>query len=135
MFDDSRDFVQAHFSFAPRDDTPFWQACKNLELAEDITEKIAMYRSGLAVNMPITDENTYYASLDAEFRNFWNNSNYYCIYAGLDFVPDHPLPALMARPDVISGAEPVFAGVAAKQRELLEKLPSTYDYLRQLHGK
>ncbi len=40
MFDDSRDFIQAHFSFAPRTDTGFWRACKDLVLADDITEKI-----------------------------------------------------------------------------------------------
>ena len=30
MFDDTRDFIQAHFYFAPRDDTPFWRANKEL---------------------------------------------------------------------------------------------------------
>jgi tryptophan 6-halogenase len=135
MFDDSRDFLQAHFSFAPRNDTPFWRACKDLVLADDITEKIAMYKAGLAVNMPITDESTYYANFDAEFRNFWNNSNYYCIFAGLDYLPDHALPSLAARPELIDRAEPVFAEIKQKQKELLDTLPSTYEYLVKLHGK
>jgi tryptophan 6-halogenase len=134
MFDDSRDFLQAHFSFAPRDDTEFWRACKELELAPDITEKIAMYRAGLAVNMPLTDESTYYGNFDAEFRNFWNNSNYYCIFAGLDVLPDHALPSLAARPDLVERAEPVFADIKRKQRELARTLPTNYEYLRQLHG-
>jgi tryptophan 6-halogenase len=135
MFDDSRDFIQAHFSFAPRNDTPFWRACKDLELSADITEKIAMYRAGLPVNMPVTDESTYYGNFDAEFRNFWNNSNYYCIYTGLDFLPDQPLPALDHRKDLVEAAGPVFADVKRKQRELLETLPTTHEYLQQLHGK
>ncbi|HEU5470523.1 MAG TPA: tryptophan halogenase family protein [Actinophytocola sp.] len=135
MFDDSRDFVQAHFSFAPRNDTAFWRACKELDLSPNISEKIAMYRAGLAVNMPIVDETNYYGNFDAEFRNFWNNSNYYCIYAGLDFLPDHPLPTLAARPEVISQADPVFADIKRRQRELLDTLPTTYEYLRLLHGK
>ncbi|MEV0677486.1 tryptophan halogenase family protein [Actinosynnema sp. NPDC050436] len=135
MFDDSRDFVQGHFSFAPRDDTAFWRACKELELADDFREKVRMYRAGLAVNMPITDESTYYANFDAEFRNFWNNSNYYCIFAGLDRLPDHTLPALAARPEVLDSAEAVFADIKRKQEELLATLPSTYEYLKQLHGR
>ncbi len=135
MFDDSRDFIQAHFSFAPRNDTGFWRACKQLELADDIKEKITMYRAGLAVNMPVTDESTYYANFEAEFRNFWNNSNYYCIFAGLDFVPDHPLPALGFRPDVIESAEEVFGDIERTQRELTKSLPTTYEYLCQLHEK
>ncbi|MFB9928334.1 tryptophan 7-halogenase [Amycolatopsis halotolerans] len=40
MFDDTRDFAQGHFSFAPRNDTPFWRACKELELADDFMEKV-----------------------------------------------------------------------------------------------
>ncbi|HET9137969.1 tryptophan halogenase family protein [Actinophytocola sp.] len=135
MFDDSRDFIQAHFSFAPRNDTAFWRACKELELSDNISEKIAMYRAGLAVNMPIVDETNYYGNFDAEFRNFWNNSNYYCIYAGLDFLPDHPLPTLAARPEVVGLAEPVFADIKRAQRELVETLPTTYEYLRLLHGE
>jgi tryptophan halogenase len=135
MFDDSRDFVQAHFTFAPRDDTPFWRACKNLELSADIQEKIAMYRAGLAVNMPITDEGTYYGNFEAEFRNFWNNSNYYCIFAGLGVVPDHPLPVLAHRPDSVDSAGEVFAEIKRKQQELLATLPSLYDHLRTLHGR
>ncbi|MER6707095.1 tryptophan halogenase family protein [Streptomyces fumanus] len=135
MFDDTRDFLQAHFSFAPRNDTAFWRACKDLELSDDIKEKMEMYRVGLPVNMPITDESTYYGNFDAEFRNFWNNSNYYCIFAGLDHLPDQTLPMLAARPDMMDRAQPVFDGIKAKQRELLDTLPSTYDYLRKLHGR
>ncbi|KLL12199.1 tryptophan halogenase family protein [Protofrankia coriariae] len=134
MFDDSRDFIQAHFSFAPRNDTPFWRACKDLVLADDITEKIKMYRVGLAVNMPSTDESTYYANFEVEFRNFWNNSNYYCIFAGLNFLPDHPLPALAARPEEVESAEPVFDQIKRTQEKLISTLPSTYDYLKSLHG-
>ncbi|WP_307797708.1 tryptophan 7-halogenase [Streptomyces laculatispora] len=34
MFDDTRDFVQTHVHCAPRNDTPFWQANKELPLPE-----------------------------------------------------------------------------------------------------
>ncbi|MFC9489515.1 tryptophan 7-halogenase, partial [Streptomyces hydrogenans] len=135
MFDDTRDFIQAHFSFAPRNDTPFWRACKELELAEGFKEKVALYKSGLGVNLPITDESGYYGNFEAEFRNFWSNANYYCMFAGLDFLPDHTMPALAHRPDSIATAEAKFAEVKKREEELLRTLPSTYDYLRQLHGK
>jgi hypothetical protein len=135
MFDDSRDFLQAHFTFAPRTDTAFWRACKDLHLADDIKEKIAMYRAGLAVNMPTTDEATYYASFEAEFRNFWSNSNYYSVFAGLDLLPDHPLPSLSFRPESIEAAELAFGRIKNEQRELVATLPTTYEYLRQLHGR
>ncbi len=135
MFDDSRDFIQAHFRFSPREDTPFWRANKELVLSADIQEKIAMYRAGLPVNMPVIDEAAYYGNFDAEFRNFWNNSNYYCIFAGLGFLPDHPLPALTYRSESIAGAEPIFHRIKQQQRELTETLPTNYQLLCELHGR
>jgi tryptophan halogenase len=135
MFDDTRDFIQGHFSFAPRDDTPFWRACKELELADGFTEKVAMYRAGLPVNMPVTNESNYYGNFEAEFRNFWSNANYYCVFTGLDFLPEHPLPALAFRPETVEAAKSVFHDTKRRQAELLETLPTTYEYLRQLHGK
>jgi tryptophan halogenase len=135
MFDDTRDFIQAHFSFAPRDDTPFWRACKELELAEDFTEKVARYKAGLGVDLPVTDESSYYGNFEAEFRNFWSNANYYCVFAGLELLPDHSLPLLSHRSDFRMSVESAFADVRRRRDELLETLPSTYDYLRQLHHK
>jgi tryptophan 6-halogenase len=135
MFDDSRDFIQAHFYFSPRSDTPFWTANKSLELADDIREKIAMYRAGMPVNLPVTDETTYYGNFEAEFRNFWNNSNYYCIFAGLGFLPDHPLPALAHRRGSVEDAEPIFERIKREQRELTSTLPTHYELLRHLHGE
>ena len=135
MFDDTRDFIQAHFSFAPRADTPYWRTCKELELAPAFLEKVAMYKAGLAVEMPVTDESTYYGNFEAEFRNFWSNANYYCILAGLGVMPDHPLHTLAFRPEAIEGAREVLSGIKRRQGELIDTLPSTYEYLRQLHEK
>lgn len=134
MFDDTRDFIQAHFCFSPRTDTPFWRANKELRLSDNIREKIAMYRAGLAVNPPIADESTYYGNFEAEFRNFWTNGSYYSIFAGLGFLPDHPLPLLEYRSKSLARAESLFVEVKRRQRELLESLPTCYEYLRKLHG-
>ncbi len=134
MFDDSRDFIQAHFYFSPRVDTPFWRANKDLYLADALREKIAMYRAGMPVNMPVAEEDTYYENFEAEFRNFWTNSNYYCIFAGLGLLPDHPLPELMHRKESIKRAKPLFEKIQEQQQELTRTLPTNYTYLRQLHG-
>nr|6IB5_A Chain A, Tryptophan 6-halogenase [Streptomyces albogriseolus]6IB5_B Chain B, Tryptophan 6-halogenase [Streptomyces albogriseolus] len=134
MFDDTRDFLQAHYYFSPRVDTPFWRANKELKLADSIKDKVETYRAGLPVNLPVTDEGTYYGNFEAEFRNFWTNSNYYCIFAGLGLMPRNPLPALAYKPQSIAEAELLFADVKRKGDTLVESLPSTYDLLRQLHG-
>jgi tryptophan 6-halogenase len=134
MFDDTRDFIQSHFYFSPRVDTPFWRANKDLRLTDNIREKIAMYRAGMAINPPIADENTYYGNFEAEFRNFWTNGSYYCIFAGLGFVPDHPLPLLEYKTRSVEQAETLFAEVKRKQQELLDTLPTCYEYLCRLHA-
>ncbi|EST34206.1 tryptophan halogenase family protein [Streptomyces roseochromogenus] len=135
MFDDTRDFIQGHFSFAPRNDTPYWRACKELELAPRFVEKVKEYKSGLGVNLPVTDEAGYYGNFEAEFRNFWSNANYYCILAGLGELPDNPMPLLAHQPESIASAEAVFEEIKKRREELLATLPSTHEYLLKLHGK
>ncbi|MGK5531043.1 tryptophan halogenase family protein [Streptomyces sp. URMC 129] len=134
MFDDTRDFIQAHFSLPPRMDTAFWRANKELTLSPQIQEKLAMYRAGLPINQPVVDVSTYYNNFEAEFRNFWNNSNYYCIFAGLGVVPDAPLPFLAHRPGAVRESEQLFAEIKRKQRDMARDLPTTVAYLRALHG-
>lgn len=135
MFDDCRDFVQAHFYYSPRMDTPFWRANKDLRLDDRIREKAEMYRAGMVVNMPIADEQSYYQNFEAEFRNFWTNNNYYCVLAGLGMLPERPLPALAHRPESVAAVEPVFADMKRRQAELVDALPSTYEYLKKFHGR
>ncbi len=134
MFDTTRDFIQAHFAFSPRTDTEFWRANKELAIGQDFLDKVAAYRAGLTVDMPPADSDAYYQNFEVEFRNFWTNSNYYCIFAGLGLIPDHPLPYLAHVPESRVRADAAFADVARRQRELSATMPSAYDYLRHLHG-
>ena len=136
MFDDCRDFVQAHYLTSSRDDTPFWLANKNdLFLSDNIKEKMEKYRSGLPINPPLSNEEDYYGSFDNEFHNFWTNGSYYCIFAGMGFLPDRPLGRLSYRPEAVAEAQKVFARIQAQQQELLRTLPSTHHYLQNLHKK
>lgn len=132
-FDDVRDFIQAHFSLAPRDDTAYWRACKELKLADGFVEKMEMYRAGLAVDLPVTDESSYYGNFEAEFRNLWTNANYYCIFTGLGFLPDHPPRALAFRQGAAEMAQALFADIKKQQSELIASLPPMHQYLRMLH--
>ncbi len=136
MFDDTRDFIQAHYLTTPREDTPFWRANKyELHLSDDIKWKLETYKSGLAVNMPVADEEAYYGNFEAEFRNFWTNGSFYCILAGMGWVPDQPLPSIRYRPEARARAEQLFAKIQQKSAELRATLPTNRDFLRQLHGK
>ncbi|MET9450129.1 tryptophan halogenase family protein [Streptomyces cinerochromogenes] len=134
MYDESRDFLQAHFYFSPREDTEFWRANKGLTLGEEIREKAEMYLKGIPVNLPTADESTYYGNFEAEFRNFWTNGSYYCIFAGLGMLPERPIAPLAYGRDGRASAQRMFDGVARRQRELSRTLPTMYDYLRDFHG-
>jgi tryptophan halogenase len=135
MFDETRDFIQAHFYLSPRMDTPFWAANKELRMADDIVEKIAMYRAGMPINQPSVDSSAYYANFDIEFDNFWTNGSYYAIFAGLGVVPDHPFPLLTYKMESIAAAEPYFNAVKRDQERLVGSLPTCYEFLRKLHRK
>lgn len=136
MFDDCRDFIQAHYLTSTRDDSPFWLANKHeLILSDNIKEKIALYKSGLPVNPPLSTEEDYYGSFDNEFHNFWTNGSYYCIFSGMGFYPDRPLGRLAYRAEAIEEAKRIFAAIKQKQRTLVQTLPSTYEYLRKFHAK
>jgi tryptophan halogenase len=135
VFDETRDFLQAHFYYSPRVDTPFWAANKELTLTDSFLEKVAMYKSGVPVNPPMTDEGGYYGNFEAEFNNFWTNGSYYCIFTGMGVLPDRALPALTYKPESIKAAEVLFESVKQKQDEAVATLPSNYDFLRQLHGR
>ena len=37
--------------------------------------------------MPLSDNENYYGNFECEFRNFWTNSNFYCIFAGMGWLP------------------------------------------------
>ncbi len=45
------------------------------------------------------------------------------------------MPLLDQRGDVVAGAEPVFAELKRKQKELLAQLPTHAEHLRRLHGR
>jgi hypothetical protein len=135
MFDETRDFIQAHFYFSPRHDTEFWRDNKQLTLPDDLRAKIERYRVGLPVNVPVADETSYYGNFEAEFRNFWTNGSYYAVLAGLGLEPPDLLPRLAHTDGRKIGAEERFAALARRRDELLASLPPVEDYLREFHGR
>ena len=136
MFDDTRDFIQVHYLTTEREDTAFWRANKNdLRLSDSVKEKLELYQAGLTVNMPLSDAESYYGNFECEFRNFWTNSNFYCVMAGMGATPKQSLPWIRLRPESQRKAELEFEMIKARSLALQESLPSNHRYLRQLHGK
>ena len=134
MFDDCRDFIQAHYVISPRDDTPFWRANRHdLRVSSNFMEKRETYESGLAMSTLTTSADEYYGNFELELKNFWTNHNYYCIFAGLGHYPLRVLPALRHKPESCARATSLFKEIASRQTELGRTLPPMVDWLRHLH--
>lgn len=134
MYDDCRDFIQAHYLITTRDDSPFWLANKHeLTMSDSIKNKLELYKAGLPVSPLPSSEKDYYANLDNEFHNFWTDGSYYCILSGLGCFPEQSHPYLRDHPETVRESVEVFTKIKEQQQELLEELPSNYEYLRQLH--
>ena len=136
MFDDTRDFIQCHYLTTQRDDTAFWRAnAHDLRLSDQVKEKLELYKAGLTVNMPLADADSYYGNFETEFRNFWKNSNFYCVMAGMGVMPEQSLPNIRLRPESQRKAEAEFEAIKRKSAELQASLPTNHQFLKQLHGK
>jgi tryptophan halogenase len=135
MFDDTRDFIQLHYLTTPREDTQFWRANKHdLHLSDEIKHKLDTYKCGLPVNVALSGADAYYDNFEWEFRNFWTNSSYYCILAGMGWVPEQALPRIRYQSDASRRrAEEKFRAIKDEAAALAAKLPTNYDFLRQLH--
>lgn len=135
MYDETRDFLQAHFYFSPRNDTAFWRANKKLSLSPEFQDKIAKYLAGLPVNLPVAGQSTYYGNFEAEFRNFWTNGSYYAILSGLGVNPSQVLPSMQYSPTLRLASDPMFGAMRIRREKLLSELPTAYEYLLELHGR
>lgn len=85
------------------------------------------------MNLPLSSEEDYYGSFENEFHNFWTNGSYYCIFAGMGFLPERPSARLAYEPALMQEAQQLFAQIKRQQKQLGAQLPSTYEYLTHLH--
>jgi Tryptophan halogenase len=134
MYDDCRDFIQVHYLTSPRTDTPFWVANRNeLHISDSVREKLKAYKAGAVMGTPLSDASAYYGDFETEFSNFWTNSNYYCILAGMGYYPDTALPRIRYDKRAIEKAHAAFSDLKVRGTELRAQLPSNFEFLMKLH--
>jgi tryptophan halogenase len=109
------DHAQLLYRAAPRADTPFWRAQRDLPLSDALSTCLEGHRAGLC---PEPGEAPLRALLTA-----------------LDAQGARPPAALLHRPAARRTAEGHFARIKRQQRILLETLPTAHDYLHRLHTR
>ena len=136
MFDDSRDFIQTHYTLSKKSNTQFWMANKReLKISDSLIEKMNIFNSGMIVCPPVTtNESSYYGDIEKEFYNFWTNSNYYCIFSGLGHLPSKVNSEIAENLDWVKTAFTEFLKLKEEEFEMLNSLPSMVHYLKNIRG-
>ncbi|HMI88220.1 MAG TPA: tryptophan halogenase family protein [Polyangiaceae bacterium] len=120
LFEETRDFVLMHYVLSRREDTPFWRAVKNETF---VTEALKRKLESFRAHFPLLDGFDY-----AVFRA----RNYASILAGMDCLPQGPYPIVEHLDPKLGDA--ALAAVKTRTRELVDNLPSHYEYLCKLYG-
>lgn len=133
MVEDVKDFIILHFHSSPRTDTDFWLANKHdIHVPDSLKEILALQKAGVPVNKSYHGNESLYSTLEASFDRFWTNSNFQCIFAGIDYLPSRPMPLLNHKKDLVEKAEVIFAKQKETTEKMLRELPTHYEYLEQM---
>jgi tryptophan halogenase len=131
MVDDVRDFIVMHFCTSPRTDTPYWLANKHeLQIPDSLKQILELQKAGVPLRKSYHGNDLLYSVFEAGYDRFWTNSNYQSVLSGVNYLPQHAMPLLTYRSDIIAEAEKVFSDIKDQTSQLLMQLPSHYDYLK-----
>ncbi|MFJ4283499.1 tryptophan 7-halogenase [Streptomyces massasporeus] len=111
----ARDQAQLLYRAAPRADTPFWRAQRDLPLSDALSNCLEGHRAGLCPEPGEAPLRLLLTALDARGAR-------------------QPV-ALLHRPAARRTADGHFARIRRQQRILLETLPTAHDYLHRLHSR
>jgi flavin-dependent dehydrogenase len=117
--DGVRDFLVLHYRAAARADNDYWRDTKTRPIPDSLAERIEQWQ----VRMPDTETvHPYYHGFEPY--------SYVCMILGLGGIPLRAPPALDLVDDASARRE--FQLVQETALQLVEKLPSQYEYLAQL---
>ncbi len=77
-FEEVRDFIVLHYAATARDDTPFWQWCRNIPLPDSLRERIELFKAHGAMR----------EGVDELFRA----SSWQSVFEGMGIRPTSPSP-------------------------------------------
>jgi tryptophan halogenase len=92
-YEQVRDFIILHYHATARDDSPFWNYCRNMQIPDTLTERIAIYR-----------ENARLYRHDSEL---FSETSWFAVMHGQNIKPAryHPIADILPQPEFESRME------------------------------
>lgn len=112
-FEQVRDFIILHYNATERDDTPFWNYCRTMDVPETLKRKIALFREGGRV-FRYEDE-------------LFTRPSWVAVFLGQRIVPQQcdPIVATLPPADVAKSVE----SMRAAMRNAAQQMPTHEDFI------
>ena len=113
VYDHVRDFIIAHYKVTDREDTPFWQYCRNMAVPDSLMEKIEMFSDRGEARMAPGD--------------LFSGTSWFAVLYGQGLIPRsyHPIANMLPEDEL----QLAIAGVRAAIRQRVDSLPSHAEFL------
>ncbi|HEY6126464.1 MAG TPA: tryptophan halogenase family protein [Steroidobacteraceae bacterium] len=87
-FEQVRDFIVLHYHATARDDSPFWDYCRNMPIPDSLAERIAIYREN--------------ARLYRHDNELFSETSWFAVMHGQNIVPQryHPVADILPQPEL-----------------------------------
>jgi tryptophan halogenase len=114
LYEGIRDFIIAHYKVTERDDTPYWDYCRNMSIPDSLETRLELFRSRGEVQPSV--------------NGLFHDTNWFAILYGQGIEPAdyHPLADAMSEDDL----NLTLARIRGLIRKRVDALPKHGDYLR-----
>jgi tryptophan halogenase len=113
VFEDVRDFVILHYKATRRDDSPFWDYCRTMDVPDSLAAKLELWRSK--------------GRLFREGRELFGTTSWVAVLLGQGIVPEEQEPAVNAIDPVM--ASDALDKMRVSYRRMAEHMPPHADFV------
>lgn len=112
-FEQVRDFIVLHYHATARDDSPFWDYCRNMPIPDTLAERIAIYREN--------------ARLYRHDNELFSETSWFAVLHGQNIVPQryHPVADILPQPEL----EKRMAKMVEVTRNCRDTMPTHQEFI------
>jgi tryptophan halogenase len=113
LYDHVRDFIIAHYKVTDREDTPFWQYCRNMDIPDSLEAKLELFRERGEAHMVSGD--------------LFSETSWFAVLYGQGLIPESYHPIADSLPD--DELQLALARVRTAIKQRVESLPSHAEFI------